>query len=51
MKVLLIDDHRMVNTAISSLLKETGRFSECIQANTLGEARYVIENGEKFLLN
>jgi len=48
MKVLLIDDHRMVNSALSSTLKETGRFSECIQANSLGEAEAFIKGcGEK----
>ena len=43
MKVFLIDDHRMMNSALASLLKETGRFKECDQANTLGEARAYIE--------
>ena len=45
MKVLLIDDHRMMNSALSSLLKETGRFSECVQVNSLNEAEAVIKAG------
>ena len=49
MKILIIDDHRLVNSALTSLLKEKGRVYECIQANTLGQARAVIKGSGKKL--
>ena len=49
MKLLIIDDHRMVNSALSLLLKEKGRVYECVQASSLGEARAFFEAGEEKL--
>ena len=38
MKVLLIDDHPLINSGLASYLEETGRFSVSGQVNTLAEA-------------
>jgi len=44
MNVLLIDDHPMINSGLSSVLEETGKFSVCGNANTLAAAKSFIEN-------
>jgi len=46
MNVLLIDDHPMVNSGITNILEETGRFKVMAQANTLDEAIQFIESGK-----
>ena len=43
MNVLLIDDHKMVNSGIAVILEETGRFKVTGQVNTLNEAKQFIE--------
>jgi len=43
MKVMLVDDHPMVNSGIASILEETGRFSVIGQVNTLSDAKKFIE--------
>jgi len=44
MKVLLIDDHPMVNSGLASYLEETGRFTVCGQVNTLAQAKSFFED-------
>jgi len=44
MNVLLIDDHPMINSGLSTVLEETGKFSICGKANTLAAAKSFINN-------
>jgi len=44
MKVMLIDDHPMVNSGLASILEETGRFSVIAQVNSLSAAKKFIED-------
>jgi len=46
MEVLLIDDHPMLNTGIVTILEETGLFKVCAQAQSLIQAKSVIEESE-----
>ena len=46
MEVLLIDDHPMLNIGIVSILEETGLFKVCAQAQSLAQARNIIEESE-----
>jgi len=43
MRVLLIDDHPLINSGLASYLEETGRFSVMAQLNSLSEAIRFIE--------
>jgi len=43
MKVLLIDDHPMLNAGIVSILEQTGLFTVCGQAESLEQAMSIIE--------
>jgi len=43
MKVMLVDDHPMVNSGLASILEETGRFSVVGQVNSLSDAIKFIE--------
>ena len=43
MKVLLVDDHLMVNAGLASILEETGRFTVLGQAGSLARARELME--------
>ena len=44
MKVLLIDDHPMVNSGLASYLEETGRFTITGKAQSLAQAAEFMEN-------
>jgi len=46
MKVLLIDDHPLINRGLASYLEETGRFTVIGQVNSLVEAKRFIEAQE-----
>jgi len=46
MEVLLIDDHPMLNAGIVSILESTGLFTVCGQAESLSQARKIIEKAE-----
>jgi len=46
-KVMLIDDHPMLNYGLASCLEETGRYNICGQAVSLTDARQFIENTKK----
>jgi len=46
MEALLIDDHPMLNAGIVSILEQTGLFTACIQAKSLGQAMSVIEQSK-----
>jgi len=43
MNVLLIDDHPMVNSGLSFILEETGKFKICGQVNSLSAAKKYIK--------
>jgi len=43
MNVLLIDDHPMINSGLSSVLEETGKFSVCGKVTSLAQAKQFIE--------
>jgi len=43
MKVLLIDDHQMVNAGLASILEETGNFNITGQINSLTQAKDFLE--------
>ena len=43
MKVMLIDDHPLINSGLTAYLEETGRFTINAQINTLSEAKRFIE--------
>ena len=47
MNVLLIDDHPMVNSGITAVLEETGRFKVFGEAASLNEAKQFIETNKK----
>ena len=47
MEVLLIDDHPMLNAGIVAILKETGLFTVRAQAQSLAQAKKIIEESEK----
>jgi len=42
-KVMLIDDHPMINMGLAACLEGTGRFTVCAQATTLADAKRHIE--------
>ena len=46
MKVLLIDDHPMLNAGIVTILESTGLFTVCGQAQSLAQAKNIIEKSE-----
>jgi len=46
MKVMLVDDHPMVNSGIASILEETGRFSVIAQVNSLSAAKKFIQENK-----
>jgi len=46
MKVLLIDDHPMLNAGIVSILEQTGLFTVCTQTQSLKEAMDIIEKAD-----
>jgi len=46
MEVLLIDDHPMLNAGLVSILEATGLFTVCAQAESLADAKSIIENSE-----
>jgi DNA-binding NarL/FixJ family response regulator len=47
LKVLLIDDHPLINAGLTSCLEKTGRFTVTGQAATLAEAVQFIEEGSE----
>ena len=49
MNILLIDDHPMVSSGLTSILEETGRFKIAGQANSLSQAKSFIENNKSAL--
>jgi len=46
MEVLLLDDHPMLNAGIAAILKQTGLFSTCIQAESLAQAMVILEQSK-----